>query len=228
MTAGSSVEPEDQEHASQTVGLDTGKSGDDHAAQWDHAVMTDQLDEPDDEGLAEPERLDLSRFHDAFAPLIEEQNRRFRDSLAPLIEHHSTVFGDIGKKLAEAAAIKVKIPNLGLDVPSPAMTALSDAVQRLADLSDFNATMREMVDSINERFQEQWQGLFESLGNIAARIFPENWDGVATPTIDDLETILIDEGIPLMWVPGPKVVEALIKADDASALGGCLSFVVMP
>ncbi|MFD9359889.1 hypothetical protein [Streptomyces sp. NPDC060031] len=37
------------------------------------------------------------------------------------------------------------------------------------------------------------------------------------PRLVELEALLIDEGIPLMWVPGPQTVRALLDAPDASA-----------
>ncbi|WP_416985901.1 hypothetical protein [Streptomyces sp. T028] len=186
--------------------------------------MASQLDEPDDEGLSEDEWRRIARFDDAFteyaeresrrlteafAPLIEAYNARFRDAFAPLIEYN-TAFGGISCRIAEAMSLTANFP-------SPVVAAAQDALQRFAEYSTFNSTIQTLAETVGQHFQSQWQGLFESLGNIAARIFPENWEGVDTPSIEDLELILIDEGIPLMWVPGPKAVEALINADNASA-----------
>lgn len=77
--------------------------------------------------------------------------------------------------------------------------------------------LQKLSDSIAQIYTPQFRPLFESIAKIAARIFPENWNGIHKPKFGELESILLDEGIPLMWVPGPEILEALMNASDASA-----------
>lgn len=77
-----------------------------------------------------------------------------------------------------------------------------------------------MVDDIaeqwNQMFRAQWEPLFETVRKAICAIYPENWGDAHPPSVDVLRSIVVDEGIPLMWVPGPKVVEAIFNAADAS------------
>jgi hypothetical protein len=77
----------------------------------------------------------------------------------------------------------------------------------------FHAPLVQIVQSVLGN--KQWQEIFRSLQDLAKAIYPENWTGVDPPSVEQLEVILVDEGIPLMWVPGPSVVQALLEAEDA-------------
>ncbi|KUO18417.1 hypothetical protein [Streptomyces dysideae] len=155
--------------------------------------MTGQIDEPDDAGLSEDEWRRLARFDDASMQLTERENRLVAEALAPVIS-----------RVAEAMSIMT-------DFPAPAWVAVQDVIQRLAEYSTF------ITETVSQNFQSNLRDVFEALGNFAKRNFPENWGGVYAPSFKGLGSILIDEGIPLMWVPGPKVVESLLTAESASA-----------
>lgn len=86
--------------------------------------------------------------------------------------------------------------------------------KQLAEAVGVNAMFRETFAPLHEHFREYWAGVFEGLGSLTERIYPPNLHD-ATPTIDEFEQLLLEEGIPLMWVPGPKVVRALLDAPDA-------------
>ena len=86
----------------------------------------------------------------------------------------------------------------------------------IANLGLLHTSIKETLLPIAQQ-SESWQELFESFRKLRDRILPENWQSIRTPTIHELEVILIDEGIPLMWIPGPQIVEAILEAENTSA-----------
>ncbi|WP_435212582.1 hypothetical protein [Streptomyces sp. bgisy034] len=154
--------------------------------------MTGQHDEFNGDRLSKEEWCRVARFDDPSIELTERENRLAAEALAPVIS-----------RVAEVMSI---VP----DFPPSAWEAAQEVLQRLAEIS---TVVRTFAESAGHHLQE----LFESLGDFAKRNFPENWDGVDGSLFKGFRSILIDEGIPLMWVPGPIVVEALLTADSASA-----------
>jgi hypothetical protein len=53
--------------------------------------------------------------------------------------------------------------------------------------------------------------------NLPEDWYPPNWEGVADLDIDAAISIVLDEGVPLVWVPGPAIVAQLVSAPDADA-----------
>lgn len=88
--------------------------------------------------------------------------------------------------------------------------SLADIVhrQRMSALAPFLEVVPQQ--------RKQWDSVFESLRRLAELYFPPNWAGVKRPDFEAIEVILIDEGIPLAWVPGPKVLQSLFDAPDAA------------
>lgn len=134
----------------------------------------------------------------------------FLPNFNPLANYYDDLLRPVREALTGAAAFKVKAS----DSISPQVL---DSIKETRRSARITSGVQEALESINKQYLKQWQDLFESIGRTAARIYPENWDGITPPSTSDLETILIDEGIPLMWVPGPKVVEALSEVEDAPA-----------
>ncbi|HET9897547.1 MAG TPA: hypothetical protein VFQ44_21655 [Streptosporangiaceae bacterium] len=58
--------------------------------------------------------------------------------------------------------------------------------------------------------------------NLPADWFPRNWEDIPDLDIDTVISIVLDEGIPMVWVPRPAIVAALAAAADASARDGIL------
>lgn len=92
---------------------------------------------------------------------------------------------------------------------------IGEAIGRqVAEAAGLNARLRETLEPLNEHFREYWRDFFETLGSLKERIYPPNLHD-ATPSVEEFEQLLLEEGIPLMWVPGPKMVSALLDAADA-------------
>ncbi|MEU3194502.1 hypothetical protein ABZ686_28605 [Streptomyces sp. NPDC006992] len=92
---------------------------------------------------------------------------------------------------------------------------ISDAFSRqVADTIGLNAMLGDALGPLTQRFRQQWRDTFALIDTLKDRIYPENLRD-AEPRLNDLEELLVEEGIPLMWVPGPKVVRALLDAPGA-------------
>ncbi|WP_328493489.1 hypothetical protein OHS59_12555 [Streptomyces sp. NBC_00414] len=163
-----------------------------------------EASESDDTDLTDT--VDLSGFHAAvlkpFQDAMRIQNAR------------------IGKMLAESVALRMRpvLPRIVVDSPLTRMTAVTENLRRqMADLTGFNDTIRQALEPLAATYRPpQWHSVFESLRDTLNKHRPENLRDVTLGT-GDLEKLLVDEGIPLMWVPGPQTVHALLEAPDAAA-----------
>ncbi|WP_430478128.1 hypothetical protein ACQZM9_08190 [Streptomyces sp. P11-1] len=86
--------------------------------------------------------------------------------------------------------------------------------KQIMESSGLSNRFREAWEPVQERFREQWRDLFVSIGSLKNRVYPENLRDAA-PRLKELKELLLEEGIPLMWVPGPKAVRALLDAPTA-------------
>ncbi|MFC8852932.1 hypothetical protein ACFT5D_07750 [Streptomyces sp. NPDC057144] len=151
---------------------------------------------------------DLERFrrslHLTLEPVMQFQRNWAKNWVSP-----------IQKMIQESAAFKLNLTS-NFPVIVPPLTAHITQLQRqMQGMYAFNNSLRTLMESVNRAYAPQWERIFESLRDFTSRLFPENWEGVDRPRIEAFETLLIDEGIALMWVPGPKVLQALLDADTA-------------
>lgn len=72
-----------------------------------------------------------------------------------------------------------------------------------------------------EAFREFSRSVVPDLAKVASLIpadwFPSNWEQMPDPDIDAAISVIVDEGIPLVWVPRPAIVAELVAAADAEA-----------
>lgn len=68
-----------------------------------------------------------------------------------------------------------------------------------------------------DQHRRQWDSLFESMRGLAERVFPPNWQGLDQPDLTVIEAILLDDGIPLAWIPSQPILRAVFDAPDAAA-----------
>ncbi|MEV5812156.1 hypothetical protein [Streptomyces mutabilis] len=145
---------------------------------------------------------------------------RFRGSMDPLIKWQQNwarnMFPPISRMLQESAAFRLNLTkNIPTIVP-PLAAQVTQLQEQLRGMHVFNSSLRTLIESVNRSYAPQWERIFESISDFQSRIFPENWEGVNRPGIAEFETLLIDEGIALMWVPGPKAIQALLDASTAA------------
>ncbi|MFE9427716.1 hypothetical protein ACFYNO_32655 [Kitasatospora sp. NPDC006697] len=93
-------------------------------------------------------------------------------------------------------------------------TALDGIARGLLELASVHDTVRRSLDPFFQNYKAQWQSIFETLAEMVRRAFPANLRE-AEATLAELEPLLLDEGIPLMWVPRAATVSALLDAPDA-------------
>ncbi|MGW8847983.1 hypothetical protein ACWGNE_09380 [Streptomyces xiamenensis] len=152
---------------------------------------------------------DLSDFYSASLPSVHE-------SLVNPLTSYYEQYNDLSRILTEAIRTwpvpRVVIPDLGLTA------AMESIHSQFADLTRFNDAIRQALQPYTAAaFQAaRWQNLFSSITEAARSIYPENLRELA-PSLDELEPLLVDEGIPLMWVPGPGTARDLLAAPDAAA-----------
>ncbi len=108
-------------------------------------------------------------------------------------------------------------PRIVLDSPLIRMNAVTENLRRqMADLTGFNDMVRHALQPMVETYRPpQWHSVFESLRDTLNKHRPENLRDVTLGT-GDLEKLLVDEGVPLMRVPGPQTVRTLLDAPDAA------------
>ncbi|NJQ05508.1 hypothetical protein [Streptomyces lonarensis] len=171
-----------------------------------------------DDDSVEPEPQEEQSKSNAHEKVIREEGNSL-SGLHPALSM-PYVYGGLGAELAEWAADlyrpEIDLSRFVFDI-APVGLAVADMVHKqMAEMAGFRDFVRTAMEPLALHFRQQWIEAFESFAEIRKRIYPENLHA-ATPSIEVFEKLLIDEGIPLMWVPGPKVVEALIGAPDAAA-----------
>ncbi|MEU2263912.1 hypothetical protein ABZ557_27390 [Streptomyces sp. NPDC019645] len=159
-----------------------------------------------DEG-SDDEDLDkaLDHFGGSMDQLIEWQQNWARNMFPP-----------ISRMLQESAAFKLNLTKNFPTIVPPLVAQVTQLQKQLQGMYTFNSSLRTLIESVNRSYAPQWERIFESIRDFQSRIFPENWEGVSRPGIEGFESLLIDEGIALMWVPGPKAIQALLDAPTAA------------
>lgn len=100
-------------------------------------------------------------------------------------------------------------------------TSLMDSVVRQMDKNFTNVISSQGVfgplTALLEQQYRQWDSLFENLRTLAEKFFPPNWKDVKHPDFATIGSILLDEGIPLAWVPDQDILQALFDAPGPAA-----------
>jgi hypothetical protein len=107
---------------------------------------------------------------------------------------------------------QLNMPMPGIDIPALNIgKGLAEVIQR-----QYLDTVAPFAEYLAQQ-RQQWDSLFESLRKITEGFLPPNWKGVEHPDYDAIETILVDEGLPLAWIPRREVLQGLFDAPDAQA-----------
>ncbi|GAA5204978.1 hypothetical protein [Streptomyces thinghirensis] len=151
---------------------------------------------------------------------LDKALERFRGSMDPLVKWRENwarnTFPPINRMLQESAAFRLNLTKNFPKIVSPLAAQATQLQEQLRGMYTFNSSLSTLIESVNRAYAPQWERLFESIRDFQSRIFPENWEGVSRPSINEFESLLIDEGIALMWVPGSKVIQALLGASTAA------------
>jgi hypothetical protein len=92
-----------------------------------------------------------------------------------------------------------------------------EAVSRAAESARAVQSAAASIQSMQNAVTSQLSGFFAAMEQVQKAVWPENWAGVDNLDFDLVETVCVDEGIPLMWVPRSTTVQALLAAPDVSA-----------
>lgn len=167
--------------------------------------------------MAEHEEPDESEETEQAASV--DFSRLYTSALKPLQDYLREQNARIARIISEGVAAQVRpvLPRVAVSQMLP-MSAASETLRRqVADLTGFNDMVRQALKPLTETYwSPQWHSVFASVREIVSRLYPENLRE-ATPSLDDLEMLLVDEGVPLMWVPRPQTVRLLLDAPDAAA-----------
>ncbi|MER6206532.1 hypothetical protein [Streptomyces sp. NPDC001642] len=136
---------------------------------------------------SEPESVDLYGWLRGLQPMMDYYRRFTVDVVRPLTESYMAT-ANIGRQIA----------------------------QQYVESAAVAARLRESVEPLHAHMRQYWHNVFATLESLKDYIYPPNLRE-AQPSIEQFEQFLLEEGIPLMWVPGPKVVRALLDAPDAVA-----------
>lgn len=118
---------------------------------------------------------------------------------------------DLAKSLqVNIPKFKVDLPPLGLDYTrlfGPALNIENLGISKLID-----ASSAKIFDQIYSSQRSHFEGIFENFSRFIDGMLPPNWRGVRK--MDQLETILLDEGLALAWIPPADILTALLDASS--------------
>lgn len=142
-------------------------------------------------------------FSQLYAPML----KNLTAGLTPL--NTANLFPHI--KITNQLLPQLTMPILGIDPANLGIgTGLTEIIRKQQE-----ATFGPIAALLAQQ-HKQWDSLFASLRSLAETFFPPNWKGVEHPEFDVIETILLDDGIPLAWVPAQAVLQAVFDAPDAA------------
>lgn len=154
--------------------------------------MSDEANQPE-EDLPERDRSGHAAFNHVF------EN--------PALRFYETWQNSLTRRISEGVTARIQAQRY--EFMSPIVAQLTDLARGPQSIGEFTRTLAKQ--------NRQWQKIFESIGKITASVYPENWREASSDIrLEDVESILVDEGIPLMWIPGPKVLAALLDAETPS------------
>jgi hypothetical protein len=154
--------------------------------------------------------LDLSKLMPSMAE-IQRNAMPNLDAIAKSLVPTQNFGVDLAKSL------QVNIPKFKLDLPplkldytrllGPALNFENLGLKNLIDTSSL-----KVFDKIYADQRAQFESIFENVGRIIDGMLPANWRGVRG--MNQLETLLLDEGLALAWVPPADILNALLAASS--------------
>jgi hypothetical protein len=142
-------------------------------------------------------------------------------------KQYSELYGSIAKSLLGGLTPPntanwfphIKTTDLLLPQLKLPVSALDSALQQMGRhfVGTLGGQVFSSLNALLVQQVQQWGPLFETLRALTERFLPPNWKDVKHPDFKTIEAILLDEGIPLAWIPNPDVLQALFNAPDAAA-----------
>lgn len=114
------------------------------------------------------------------------------------------------------------MPKIDLPIIKIDMSALFPTSDNFAQ--SITKTIQPAMTALFDSYRVQFAELAKNISQSLSASFPPNWQGeelINLPT--NLETMLLDEGLPLAWVPPRPILEKLFAAQSAGARRTVLS-----
>lgn len=147
--------------------------------------------------------LGLAAIQSDLNPAVESIRRAIESAHKPYL--------DISKSLsANLPQFKLDLPPLTLDYEKlfgPAVNMESLRLRQAIDTSSI-----KIFNDIYESQRKQFEEIFSSVRRGFEKILPPNWRGVTG--LKDFETLLLDEGLALAWVPPSDILQLLFDASS--------------
>ena len=143
------------------------------------------------------------------SPLLKNINASMAALNSPLLKNINASMAALNSPL---------LKNINASI-APINTAAWFPQLKLIDPSAFgiDKVLAGFASNFFEQHRRQWDSVFESMRGLAERVFPPNWKGLNQPDLDVIELILLDEGIPLAWVPSQPILQAVFDSPNATA-----------
>ena len=136
------------------------------------------------------------------------------DSIARALAPNRDFSFDLAKSLeVNLPKFKLNLPPLALDYTRLFGPALNLENLRLGNHVD--APSVEVFADLYESQRKQFDSIFQQVDRALDVVLPPNWRGVRG--LDQIDTLALDEGLALAWVPPPDVLRALMAAPSKQA-----------
>ncbi len=126
----------------------------------------------------------------------------------------SGMIRDLQRSLAPALRVRIPaLPASAFRMPPIRLPQVQMPTVQLDLYRQFAASLEPVLRAQREQIAKVMAGVATAV----QRVYPENWHGVTGLEFERLESILLDEGIPLVGVPRRTTVQAILDAPDAAA-----------
>ncbi|MEV5967310.1 hypothetical protein AB0L70_36415 [Kribbella sp. NPDC051952] len=153
--------------------------------------------------------------------LSPELQKRLADAITKAVQPHLV---EVNKAFAARIAPQLEgmLKTVAANMPKPDLSHLVlpalkiDYETLFPNLAELNQTLLEglkpALEATHLLQREQFGKIFERLRQVVESILPPNWRGASGLSVDLLETLLLDEGLPLAWIPPTDVLEKVFAA----------------
>jgi hypothetical protein len=126
-----------------------------------------------------------------------------------LSEQHAVMVQQLAQvKVPKLEIPKIVIPNLTIDYK----TLFPDLVIPGLLLAE---QLKPAIEAIRIIQRQQFIDVFDSIRRAAESALPPNWRGQELPESAQLDVMLLDEGLPLAWVPTGETLRRVFSAPTA-------------
>ncbi|WP_448072999.1 hypothetical protein [Georgenia yuyongxinii] len=181
-------------------------------------------DEPDDRIELTPEQKERLRRAMSNFPMpkftVPESLFKNIADVSGIVDAQRSLFSASLKPMLDAQAVWRK--QLSASITSDALRNIGQITEQLSKNIDFSgiAQSLEIVAKINMSFAAQQAALFKNLAPaleaLHAAFYPPNLRAIEGLKFEDVDTIVMTDGIPLYGLPRTATAEALIRAESAS------------